>query len=105
MYLADMSPESSNVAGYAVGLVASYVLNRNYTFNSTQSQRSEMIRFLGVFIVAYVSNYMVLVILIHEVGVHDAVSQVLAGIVYVVASYIMNKYYVFKPKSDSSVKS
>lgn len=96
MYFAEMSPEISNVAGYAVGLVASYVLNRKYTFNSTQKRRSEILRFLGVFIFAYGANFSILVILIHKMGIHVGVSQVLAGLVYVVASFVMNKYFVFK---------
>lgn len=96
MYLAKMPPESSNVAGYAVGLFASYILNRKYTFNSKQNRKSEIIRFLVVFVVAYALNFLVLVILIHRIGTYEGVSQVLAGIVYVVASFIMNKYYVFK---------
>ena len=101
MYLANMSPESSNVTGYTVGLVASYILNRKYTFNSKQNRRSEIVRFLAVFVVAYASNFAVLVILIHRIGIHEGASQVLAGIVYVVASYIMNKYYVFKISNAS----
>ena len=101
MYLINMSPESSNVAGYTVGLIASYVLNRKYTFNSIQNQRSEIIRFLAVFVVAYALNFIVLVILIHKIDIHDGVSQVLAGLVYVVTSFIMNKYYVFKTPTSS----
>ena len=96
MYLAKMSPESSNVAGYAVGLVASYVLSRNYTFKSKQNRRGEILRFLAGFVIAYSSNFVVLVILIHKIGIHQGVSQILAGLVYVIASYIMNKFYVFK---------
>lgn len=96
MYLADMSPESSNVSGYTVGLIGSYVLNRTYTFESKQKRRREIIRFLTVFALAYASNFVVLLILIHSLGLHEGASQILAGVVYVVASFIMNKYYVFQ---------
>jgi len=98
MYLVKMSPESSNVIGYSVGLIASYILNRKYTFNSKLNRRSEIIRFLAVFVVSYSLNFGVLVILIHRVEIHEGASQVLAGLVYVVSSFIMNKYYVFKPQ-------
>jgi putative flippase GtrA len=96
MYWARMSPEASNVTGYAIGLVASYLLNKNYTFNSRRRQGSEIIRFLVVFIIAYASNLAALSILIHRVGVHEGISQILAGIIYVIASYLMNKHYVFR---------
>lgn len=104
MYVAKMSPEISNAAGYVVGLFASYILNRKYTFNSRQTQHSEVIRFLAVFVVAYALNFAVLVILIHRIGIHDGASQVLAGLIYVVASFIMNKYYVFKTPSGGEVR-
>jgi putative flippase GtrA len=96
MYLAMMTPETSNAAGYAVGLVVSYVLNRNFTFKSKQSRCSEIIRFLSVFAVAYVTNFAVLLILIHKINMHKGVSQILAGGFYIVVSFIMNKYYVFR---------
>lgn len=101
MYSAKMSPESSNVAGYAVGLVVSYVLHRKYTFNSKQIRRDEIARFLAVFIVAYACNFAVLVILIQEIGMHAGAGQVFAGLVYVVVSFFMNKYYVFKTTNAS----
>lgn len=101
MYLAKMSPESSNVAGYAVGLVASYVLNREYTFNSKQNRRNEIIRFLAVFLVAYAANFAALLVLIHKIGIHEGVSQIFAGLIYVIASYVMNKYYVFNNSKTS----
>ncbi|HJV84295.1 MAG TPA: GtrA family protein [Noviherbaspirillum sp.] len=96
MYLLGMSPEASNIAGYAVGLMVSYVLNRNYTFNSTQGRRTEFMRFLVVFAIAYGLNFVALLVLIHQLGVHEGVSQVVAGAVYVVSAFLMNKYYVFK---------
>jgi putative flippase GtrA len=96
MYLVGMTPETSNVAGYAVGLVISYVLNRHYTFKSRKNQHSEIIRFLAVFAIAYASNFAVLLIMIHRIGIPEGASQVFAGVVYVVTSFLMNKYYVFR---------
>jgi len=96
MYLAHMSAEASNVAGYAVGLTASYALNRSYTFNSRQGVTSELVRFLAVFGIAYGLNFMALLILIYRLDVHEAASQILAGAVYVGASFLLNKHYVFK---------
>ncbi len=96
MYLARVTPEISNTVGYTVGLVISYALKRRYTFNSKQNRRSEFIRFLTVFVVAFASNFAVLLILIHKINMHEGVSQILAGFFYVVVSFIMNKYYVFR---------
>lgn len=99
MYMGNLSPESSNAIGYSAGLVASYILNRNYTFKSKQSRRSEIIRFIAVFVFAYVLNFVALTALIYKFNTNAGVSQVLAGIVYIFASYCLNKYYVFKISS------
>ena len=95
MYLARMSAEASNLAGYGFCLFISYFLHRNFTFNSGHRKRYEATRFLVVFLVAYVLNFVVLLVMIHKLGLHEALSQVLAGVVYVAASYLMFKYHVF----------
>jgi len=95
MYLAGMSPELSNVAGYAVGLMVSYVLNRTYTFRSQGQRRTEIVRFLMAFGVAYSLNFLALLLMIHRLHLHEGFSQIVAGAAYVVSAYLMNKYFVF----------
>jgi putative flippase GtrA len=94
MYEAKLSPEASNVIGYAVGFVISYGLNRKYTFQSSQKRRGEIVRFLVVFVLAYAANFAMLVVLI-RMNIHKGISQVVAGLVYAVLSFVMNKYYAF----------
>jgi putative flippase GtrA len=101
MYLAGMSPEISNVVGYAVGLAGSYVLNRNYTFRSTKRQRTEIVRFFACFSVAYILNFSVLLVSVHGLHMAKGLSQILSGLVYVVSSFLMSKYYVFKTRHAS----
>jgi putative flippase GtrA len=96
MYLAGLSAEVSNVIGYAVGLFTSYLLNRNFTFRSKRRHRGEIARFVVVFAIAYGANFIALIVLIRYLNVHEGLSQILAGVVYVAASYAMNKFYVFK---------
>jgi putative flippase GtrA len=96
MYLVKMSPETSNFIGYGVGLIFSYFLNRIFTFHSSQDRINEFGRFLVVFALAYGANYVALLILIHKLRVNPGVSQVLAGVVYVTFSFILNKFYVFR---------
>lgn len=94
-YLAGMSPELSNAVGYTVGLILSYILNRNYTFSSRQSRRGEIIRFLSIFVFAYALNFIALLIMIYKFNMHEIASQIIAGLFYTIISYLMNKFYVF----------
>ncbi|RST54308.1 GtrA family protein [Variovorax sp. MHTC-1] len=95
MYLVGLGAVTSNVLGYAVGLVVSYLLNRSFTFRSVEAPRREIIRFVAIFLLAYLANLAVLILLVHYAGVHEGVAQVLAGIVYFGLSFVLNKYYVF----------
>ncbi|RYF28397.1 MAG: GtrA family protein [Comamonadaceae bacterium] len=95
MYLLGIGAVVSNVLGYAVGLVVSYSLNRSFTFRSSGARRAEMIRFVAIFLLAYLANLGVLVLLIRRVGWHEGVAQVIAGVVYFGLSFVLNKYYVF----------
>jgi putative flippase GtrA len=95
MYLLGISAVLSNLTGYLFGLTISYVLNRNFTFKSTSKSKTELLRFLIVFLLSYLANLVVLLASIHYAGMHEMIAQVLAGMVYVVTSFLMNKYYVF----------
>lgn len=97
MYLAGMSPELSNAAGYTVGLLVSYFLNRHFTFRSAQRRSTEFVRFALVFVTAYTANLVALIFLVRALAVHAGLSQVIAGVIYIVTAYLLNKHYVFRP--------
>ncbi len=97
MYGLGWSPIASNVAGYAVGLVASFVLNRRFTFRmSGRARPDEIGRFLVVFLIGYLANLATLVWLIRGLDVNEGLSQLLAGAVYVGVVFLLNKFYVFR---------
>lgn len=95
MYLGGLTPEFSNAVGYLAGLMVSYFLNRHFTFRSARRRSTEFVRFVIVFLTAYTTNFIVLVILVRVLGVHAAFSQVVAGVVYIGTAYLLNKRYVF----------
>lgn len=100
MYLAELSPEMSNFAGYAIAILVSFLLNRNFTFANKdqppEKRRGELSRFLLVFASAYAANYAVLLLLIYQLGLHAGLSQILAGVIYVGISYFLNARFVFR---------
>lgn len=102
MYLLVMSPMASNALGYSVVLLFSFVLSRTFTFKSTGRKISEMMRFLAVFAFAFGVNLIVLYVSIKFLLIHEAVSQIIAGVVYVIISYLMNKFLVFQPAVEKA---
>jgi putative flippase GtrA len=95
MYILNWSPVMSNFVGYGLGLIISYFLNRNYTFESTKKRLPEIIVFLVCFLIAYGINISVLQIAIF-IGVNSGVGQIISGVFYVFVFFFLNKYFVFK---------
>jgi len=92
MYV-GISATLSNVIGYVIGAVFSYVLNRKYTFKSSMNQQRTMIKFFMVLSIAYILNFMTLQWLLTFMNPY--ISQIGAAIVYTVSSFVMARYFVF----------
>lgn len=100
MYLLSLGPVISNAIGYGVGMMISYALNRDFTFKRQVKGRFTAARFVLVSLLAYSANLGMLLVLIGEAKMHEGVAQVLAGIVYVVTSFLVNKFYVFRVPNE-----
>lgn len=98
MYWFGLGTFVSNAIGYVCGLITSYVLNRVFTFKSEATGPGEAMRFLIVFVLAYVANLALLYACVHWGGIHAGLSQVIAGTAYVAASFLLNKFYVFRQR-------
>ena len=95
MYLTDLAPEVCNIAGYAVGFLTSFVLNRSYTFRSEDKLTRDFVKFTLVFCFSYLMNILTLTALIRGLYVNAYVSQIAAGMLYIIVSYALNKAFVF----------
>lgn len=86
--------------GYGICLIISYLLQRNFTFSSTENKKNEFPKFLTVFAVAYLANVIVLALCIRT-GVNKGLSQIIGGVFYIGCSFILNKCFVFQRQSTS----
>ncbi|MDR2628139.1 MAG: GtrA family protein [Dysgonamonadaceae bacterium] len=97
----------SNVCGYIVGLINSYVFNRSWTFKSTTSWKQSFLKFVMGFAVCYIIQLGV-VLAVHQSGLISPVRYreytltsaylcQLTGIVsYTILNFLYNKYYAFR---------
>ena len=95
----------ANAVGYAFGLALGFVLHRNVTFKSqsdTQKQRSELIKFLVVFAVAYMIQLVALIVLVRGLGLPDQYAQVIAIGIYAVVNFIGNRVFTFRGEGQKS---
>jgi putative flippase GtrA len=98
MYLAGLDALISNILGYSFGLFFSYFLNRIFTFKSTQKKTAEFRLFVIFFLIAYGMNFLALYLLVNYTSLHQAVSQILAGVIYISFSFLLQKFIVYRPK-------
>lgn len=94
--------ELSNFLGFVVGGINSYWMNRRLNFKSRNRKTTEIFRFVVVFLCAYLVNLFVLETLKNNLPtVGDFLSagylaNVLANIAYVIVSFLLYRYFVFK---------
>lgn len=95
--MAGMSPELSNVLGYAAGVINSFVWNSKYTFKSAYNWR-KFVTFVVVFLVCYVIQFGFLLWLKNNSDIDSYVQQLIAMLVFNVANFVLNKFVTFKRK-------
>lgn len=87
-------PEISNLLGYMVGIVCSYLLNRVFTFKN--NKKGDFFRFVVAMGASYVLNLLTLVLCFRWFEINVYVAQVLAGLVYTVSGFLMSRYFVWR---------
>lgn len=95
MKIAKFSTVLSNVAGYGVGIILSYMLNRRFTFKSRRATRYSMLWFIGAAMVAFGSNLAVLFLTLDLFGFDPVVAQASAVVAYACVFYLLSRGLVF----------
>ncbi len=112
----DWNLEISNFLGFIAGGINSYLVNRIWNFRSTNKKRSEVLRFLVIFVFAYLLNLGTLEVASHLFSSGGSltsfarifspymkpgyIANIIANIVYVIASFGLYKYWVFKERTS-----
>lgn len=87
----------SDIIGYVVGLINSYILNKLWTFKSKGNLLKETFLFLLVFIIAYSPHFLIFNLLQEKIN-HN-IAQIISAIIYTIIGFIGNKLLTFKPKN------
>jgi len=92
-----VEPYLSNAICYIVCFFLSFFLGKSFVFRTVKTKKSsELIRFILVFLCAFFFNLIALKVFL-SAHINPYISQLLAGIVYAVVSYILSRKWVFKP--------
>jgi len=96
----------SNVTGFIVGLINSFVCNRIWTFQSKNNWKNEFIKFVKAFLICYIPQ-LILVNLLNRytyiaidlkifVISHAYTCQLIGIVFFTTLNFLINKYYTFK---------
>ncbi len=77
--------------GYAIGLINSFVLNKNYTFRSNKHWKKEIIPFILVFIIAYSVSHVILYLLVENRLLNKNIAILGSMTIYTIVGYVLNK--------------
>lgn len=100
----------SNLTGYIVGIINSFLWNRKWTFQSKNHWKGEFIKFVSVFLICYIPQLLLVNFLniyttiqfsIEPFVISHAYTCQLIGIVfYTSINFLLNKFYTFKQKEE-----
>jgi putative flippase GtrA len=91
---------AANATGYAIGLVTSFALNRNWTFSDRGRISPALLRFLGAFAAAYLANLATVFGLRDLAHVDAYVAQAAGVIPYTTVFFLASRTFVFLDRRD-----
>ena len=103
----------SNITGYIVGLINSFIWNRKWTFQSKNRWEKEFVKFSFAFLVCYIPQLLFVNFLNTytdfriEIGrltiSHGYTCQLIGIVFYTSLNFLLNKYYTFRPENNNSL--
>lgn len=95
----------SLVISHIIGVINSFFWNRRWTFNVGYSSSSMRIKFVSTYLIAFIINYLFLLLLVEIMRINPAFSQLTAMVFTTGISFFGQKYWSFKEKvSESELK-
>lgn len=91
-------PEIANFIGYFIGFINSYILNKKYNFKTDNAIKEELPKFIFTMFSAYAINIIIFFITYRIWEVNVYISQIIAGIFYLLVGFFFSHFYVFNKK-------
>ncbi len=95
MFFGNVGAATANAGGYAIGLLVSFVLNRTWTFQSSQPVRYVLPRYLLTVGMCYLLNLGVVLFCIRTIHLNAYLSQFLGIGIYTSCVFLSCRWFVF----------
>ncbi len=80
---------------YAAGLMITFLMNRNWTFEYPGPRRAALLRYVLVYGLGYAGNFLALSVLVDRLGYPHEVVQACLILFLAIALFLVQKYWVF----------
>jgi putative flippase GtrA len=87
----------SNILGYAVGFVISFLQSRYWVFRSAGRMVEDATRFVPAFLIAFAVNFLVLQASL-GLGANPYIAQLAAGCTFLGVGFVLNYAFVFRQR-------
>jgi putative flippase GtrA len=89
---------AANAAGYVLGFINSFILNKLWTFRSKGSLGKESLLFAAVFAVTYTIQLGFLIVLKETLHINEDIAQLVSMVFYTCIGFAGNKLITFRKK-------
>jgi putative flippase GtrA len=95
MWVLSFRPIVANAIGYAIGLMLSFSLNKDWTFRYDGAVTPALARFALVVVTAYLANLATVYVATEVLAMNPYVAQAIGIIPYTLLSYIGSRFFAF----------
>lgn len=88
----------SNIVGYILGLINSFIWNKTWVFQHDGNLLKEISLFFASFLLCYLLQLVVLLCL-NGIGVNEYITQIIAMMAYTASNYMFNRFITFTNES------
>ena len=95
IFFFNAGPIVANTIGYSIGLVVSFILNRNWTFAEAQTSHKKLLSFLLVAGLSYLCNLAGVAVGTYMFGLSPYLVQIIGVTIYTTAMFFGCRIFVF----------
>ncbi len=96
---AGMGHKTAMTLLYAVGVIQTFVFNRNWSFRHGGAASPAMLRYFAVYGFGYALNFFVLLVLVDYLRLPPEIVQGVMIFALAVMLFLLQRYWVFRPET------
>ena len=102
MYFLGMSVGSANAVGYSIGILVSFILNKTWTFGSSDRIASSFLRYILVRAVGYAANLITVLFAHSQLGLNAYLAQAIGIVPYTTIGFVGSRYFAFRTQRSAA---